>query len=63
MADDPFGPFAGQDAELNAVPVEQQIAKSLEFIHGHGQRVSSTFKNETPLISTDTSFFPYSSMK
>eukprot|EP00505_MAST-04D_sp_SCG-Rhode-Island_P006241 Stramenopile-MAST_4_protein_6241 len=39
MADDPFGPFAGQDAELNAVPVEQQIAKSLEFIHGHGQRL------------------------
>ena len=37
--EDKFGPFAGQDQQLNAVPVEQQIAKSLEFIHEHQQRL------------------------
>ena len=38
--EDKFGPFAGQDQQLNAVPVEQQIAKSLEFIHEHQQRLN-----------------------
>ena len=37
--EDTLGPYASQDATINTVPVEMQIAKSLDFIHKHGQRL------------------------
>ncbi len=34
-----MGAYSSQDATINTVPVEMQIAKTLDFIHKHGQRL------------------------
>ena len=37
--EDTLGAYSSQDATINTVPVEMQIAKTLDFIHKHGQRL------------------------